>query len=246
MHGHGTKATLIGAMKEKTGIVTSPDPPKSDNIAVVVDAMFMIRTWSFEKGKDFNVIAHRYLQKILKDCPPGTESLHFCCDHYDESSLKTGMRDQRAMQNTGKSVEVGDVFKAPDPTNFFSSTSNKAKFLDYLGENWIQSEELTSHSTTKPKLYIGGGFKECTRTVLKMLPPTEAAFMQHLKRAALATLRDILALSQKPDLPPFDNFGWELTDETLKPVPTTDPMWPDEMLKALTCNCKKGCSRNCP
>ena len=61
MHGHGTKATLVGAMKEKTGIVTSSDPAKSDNIAVVVDAMFMIRTWSFEKGEDFNVTACRYL-----------------------------------------------------------------------------------------------------------------------------------------------------------------------------------------
>ena len=79
-----------------------------------------------------------------------------------------------------------------------------------------------------------------------MLPPTEAAFMQHLKRAALATLRDKLALSPKPDLPLFDNFGWELTEGLLKPVPSTDPMWPDEMLKALTCNCEKGCSRNCP
>ena len=143
-------------MKEKTGIVTSPDPPKSDNIAVVVDAMFMIRTWSFEKGEDFSMIASQYLQKILKDCPSSTKSLHFCCDHYDKSSFKTGTRDQRAMQNTGKSVEVGDVFKAPDPTKFFPSISNKTKFLDYLGENWIQGEESTRHSTTKPKLYIGG------------------------------------------------------------------------------------------
>ena len=36
--------------------------------------------------------------------------------------------------------------------------------------------------------------------VLKMLPPTEAAFIQHLKRGALATLRNKLALSPKPDL----------------------------------------------
>ena len=38
--------------------------------------------------------------------------------------------------------------------------------MDYLGENWIQGEESTRQSTTKPKLYIWGGFKECTRTVL--------------------------------------------------------------------------------
>lgn len=82
--------------------------------------------------------------------------------------------------------------------------------------------------------------------VLKMLPPTEAAFTQHLKRAALATLIDKRATVAKPVLPPLEQFGWDCTGAQFKPVPSTGPMWPAEMLRALTCNCKKGCSKNCP
>lgn len=41
-------------------------------------------------------------------------------------------------------------------------------FLDCLTENWIQAEtsELTKGATSKPKLYVGGGFKNSTITIL--------------------------------------------------------------------------------
>ena len=79
-----------------------------------------------------------------------------------------------------------------------------------------------------------------------MLPTPVAAYMKHLRRAAFAIPRDKPSLSPKPDLSHIDQFGLELKVEKLKSVPSTDPIWPDEKLKILTFNCKKGCSHNCP
>lgn len=94
--------SLIEAMKEKTGTVVSTVPTTSGHIAVIVDAMFMIRIWSFEKGVQFNTISQRNLQRLFQDYPAKTTSLHFCCDHYDEASLKIGTRQHSALHNTGK------------------------------------------------------------------------------------------------------------------------------------------------
>ena len=74
----------------------------------------------------------------------------------------TTMLNQCTMQNSGKSDDMHDVIEAPYPTSFFSFTSNKATFLDCLGKSWTKEEESTHHSTTNPKLYICGGFKEFT------------------------------------------------------------------------------------
>jgi len=82
-------------------------------------------------------------------------------------------------------------------------------------------------------------------TLLKLLPPTEDAFLQHLKRAALATLIDKSSHISKPSLPPYDDFGWALEEDKLVPVASTQPAWPQQMTKAISCNCTKGCNRNC-
>ena len=83
-------------------------------------------------------------------------------------------------------------------------------------------------------------------TLLKLLPPTEEAFVQHLKRAALATLIDKNAHVAKPKLPKFNEYGWTLSDEKALACPSTKPAWPKEMPKALSCICTKGCVKNCP
>ena len=60
-------------------------------------------------------------------------------------------------------------------------------------------------------------------TLLKLLPPTEDAFIQHVKRAALATLVDKAAHVAKPEVGPVTNYGWSFADgkRKLVPVPTT-------------------------
>ena len=61
-------------------------------------------------------------------------------------------------------------------------------------------------------------------TVLKLLPPPEDAFIQHVKRAALATLVDKVAHVAKPEVGTVTNYGWSFTDGKLE--------------------CMKGCNRN--
>ena len=48
--------------------------------------------------------------------------------------------------------------------------------------------------------------------MLKLLPPTEDAYILHLQRAALATIIDKTAPVVKPQLPPFVDYGWALED----------------------------------
>ena len=82
-------------------------------------------------------------------------------------------------------------------------------------------------------------------TLLKLLPPTENAFLLHLKQAALATLIDKSAHIAKPQIPSFTEFGWSLDKGNLVPLPSTQPAWPVSMKKAISCGCVKGCQRNC-
>jgi len=82
-------------------------------------------------------------------------------------------------------------------------------------------------------------------TLLKLLPPTEDAFVQHLRRAASATLVDKSANLPKPDLPSFDSYGWKTDGDSVVPVASTEPLWPKDVAEAIPCSCKKGCSHNC-
>ena len=82
-------------------------------------------------------------------------------------------------------------------------------------------------------------------TLLKLLPPTEDAYMQHLKRAALATIIDKRAHVAKPVIPSIEDYGWTVSGDKLTPVTSTTPLWPQKMAQSITCGCTKGCKGNC-
>jgi len=84
-------------------------------------------------------------------------------------------------------------------------------------------------------------------TLLKLLPPTEDAFIQHLRRAALATILDKSAHIPTPPNLDLADFGWTLDSATgkLSPIRSTQPPWPQQMTQTLSCKCTKGCNRNC-
>lgn len=75
------------------------------------------------------------------------------------------------------------------------------------------------------------------------LPPTEGAAAQHSLRAYLQT-RDWMLL-QSMSLDP-SGYGWTVGVHGYEPVPTLDPMAPEELLRFISCNCKGDCSnRRC-
>ena len=82
--------------------------------------------------------------------------------------------------------------------------------------------------------------------MLKMLPATEGAFLQHVLRAALAVLIDKQSHVARPNIPGYHEFGWIQNGSRCVPLMSLTPLWPVQMQQTLSCNCKKGCIRNCP
>ena len=70
------------------------------------------------------------------------------------------------------------------------------------------------------------------------LPPTTGAATQHILRAYLQT-RDWLLL-KTPSLDVLE-YGWKLGKQGYAPVPSTDPIAPDYLLKLVSCNCTGDC-----
>ena len=84
-------------------------------------------------------------------------------------------------------------------------------------------------------------------TLPKLLPPTEKAYDEHLKRAALATLIDKRSYMAKPGLPQISAYGWKVTEDgKAHPCLSCEDAWPKDMSKAISCNCIKGCAKSCP
>lgn len=164
MRSTGSKANLIKTVVEETGISSSTVlPPTDRKTAVVVDAMYMIHRLSFEKDETFDTIADRYRQSLLNSVPKETSIIHFCCDRYRTPSTKASERQKRAKQSRHLKVyEVTDQYKAPDPTDFFANTANKARLLSYFCNKWCTDETERTCPSSVP-LYLGGGFEDETK-----------------------------------------------------------------------------------
>ena len=147
-------------LKEHTKVTIIQELPKDERkTSVVIDAMYAIRHWSFQKGEAFGAIAERYQRLLLKDVPPNTDMIHFCCDRYSGPSLKTAEQEHRYVHSKpAKEYEVSAQYTAPDPQEFFAVSENKANLLRFLCEEWCQNETLKSALGTT-HLYLSGGFK---------------------------------------------------------------------------------------
>ncbi|KAJ4932499.1 hypothetical protein JOQ06_010919 [Pogonophryne albipinna] len=163
----GTKADLVKILKEKTKVSSIPDLPKDClKTTVVVDAMSAIRHWSFHRGEGFGVIAEQYRHLLLIDVPPGNDIIHFCCDKYSTTSLKSAAQEQRyARSKPAKVYEVSEQYTALDPNKFVAVSANKANLLSFLCEKWCADEQLEP-GLGPTHLYLGGGFKEETKIVV--------------------------------------------------------------------------------
>lgn len=122
-------------------------------------------TGLFTKVKHLDTLLIDIKKMLMNDVPVGTEIIHFCCDRYSGPSLKSAEQSRRYTQKSAKVYEVSEQFTAPDPQEFFSVSANKANLLQFLCERWCEHEQL------KPpigltRIYLGGGFKEETKTVV--------------------------------------------------------------------------------
>ena len=432
MRTTGNKASLVKAVKDITHVKECTSIPSGDRkIAVVTDAMNMVRRLSFKEGETFGAVAQRYGEHLVNVGPPGTVSIHFCCDDYGEVTIKSVHSAKRYDLEGAKGYDIADHYQTPSPDTFFPLAENKQRLLAYLCENWSAFKYLPDLGTKS--LILGGGFESIDTTVMirngqtfpiaelestqpeadtriilhaiycaqkqgmdciiimsndtdvivmliyygntllkcvpelwinsaldtylpiheivnslgpqqcrvlpfihsisgrdttsfpyntgkkawlvasgntdvsalvalgeetndvteevtnqarqlvlevysrkqddfsgsdlcslrmykflnsksvlmKVLPPTEDAFLLHLKRAAYATIVDKNAHRPKPNLPSVEGYGWslELTEPEHvllpTPVPSTRPPWPTQMPQTHKCGCVKGCGPNC-
>ena len=167
MRAAGTKASLVKVLKEETKVNTATNLPQQQRkTAVIVDAMHAVRHWSFHKYETFGAISQRYRNNLLNDVPDGTAIIHFCCDRYNPLSLKSAEQQHRYTQSRpSRQFEISEQYTAPDPKDFFSVSANKAGLLHFLCETWCK-KELLAPTIGSTRLYLGGGFKEETKSVL--------------------------------------------------------------------------------
>ena len=162
MYNPKSKSSLVKFLEKGRGVVETELPPVdvSKKTAVVVDAMHLIRKWSFKKGDKYEHIADSYKEKLLSEVPEVTTSIHFCCNRYQDDSLKASERMERYSGKLLREYEVRDGFTAPDPDEFFPVSKNKANLLQYLCNTW--SNEPMQQGII---LYLSGGFQKCEETL---------------------------------------------------------------------------------
>ena len=109
MRSTNTKSCLVATLKTETEVQSVEDISKPTystmRTSVVIDAMSVIRKWSFVKDTPFPDIADKYRRLLLSNLPKHTGSVHFCCDRYYANSLKSAERTRRA-ESSGKLYEV--------------------------------------------------------------------------------------------------------------------------------------------
>ena len=168
MRATGSKATLVKALKEETGVSDVSELLPGLSMALIIDGMNCLRRWPFKKDVPFPEVAKRYQQQLLLDVPSDTNTIHFCADRYVSNSLKTAERDHRASTlgtEIKKIYDVNDNYRTPEPKSFFKVSENKAALLNYLCENWVANEQNNPQLGAK-KLYLAGGFNDAKKSVL--------------------------------------------------------------------------------
>lgn len=81
---------------------------------------------------------------------------------------------------------------------------------------------------------------------LENIPPTQAALLQHTRRAVYQAGHIWgNALVPKPTLPSPSDWGWEKNENDWKPVWTLLPQAQQICYELIHCGCKKGCTRIC-
>ena len=78
----------------------------------------------------------------------------------------------------------------------------------------------------------------------QQLPPTRDALLCHCKRVSYATAIIKKSLTQFPNIPGPDGYGWMQEGNALKVQWMLRKPAPDEVLDLISCSCKKSCKTN--
>ena len=169
------------------------------------------------------------------------------------------------------SLPVFHAFTGCDTVSFFSGKGKKTAW-----NTWMVYEEATSaflelsyspedvskeclrklqrfvvllYDRTRTEMQVNEARKQLfaqTGRSIQAIPPTQAALVQHTRRAAYqgGHCRG-QALVPKMNLPSPSQWGWMQSDAGWKPFWTTLPDVSSSCDALIKCRCKKGCRSNC-
>ena len=107
----------------------------------------------------------------------------------------------------------------------------------FLASLYSSSSKVTTLNKLRYLCYLKSAHKDTSH--LASLPPTEAAARQYSLRVYLQ-VQEWLGNEKDPE-----DWGWQKTKRGLEPVLTLMFPAPDNVLKLISCKCKKNCQSNC-
>ena len=167
---HGNKAELLGIFRDEIGRKEWISTISGEEVdtCIVYDAMAHVHSCGKLKNEKYTELSERYLIKILAQCKrmDNVNSIHWVCDRYDQKYSTKELEHKRRGQQTSNFVghQVSGNITVPQWEELMSRPANKANLLQFIYEDWCQKVKKLLPS--KLKLFIGGGFKERSRSVM--------------------------------------------------------------------------------
>ena len=130
--------------------------------------MYAVRRWSFHKDETFGAVARRYRNHICRltyRLAQTRQHTFLLRQVYTPLSLKSLEQQHRyARSRPARPFEISDYYTVPRPQQLFSLSPNKAGLLNFPCETRFDKEQLKP-TLCSTRLYIGGGFKDETKSV---------------------------------------------------------------------------------
>lgn len=237
---HIVNTAFTFSNENKKGVIVGED---TDLLVIMIavarsnDECFMLMpATKFKPQKVFN---SKLLQEALGDVKNHIAFLHAVTGCDTTSSLFNKGKKQafKLLQSNETLRQKVSAFNDTNATKEDIAQAGEY-FLKLLYNGRVSSDDLNKtrfncYKKVIAKQPVFGKFD------LSVLPPTSGAAKQHSYRVfhQVQSWRGV-------ELPATD-WGWKKKEGQLLPIPTLDPLAPENLLKLVFCNCKIDCAQRC-
>ncbi len=216
----------------------------TDVIVLAVSAFNTIRAerlWvAYGTGKTFKYLPIHVIAQSLSEEEAKALPLFHALTGCDTVSFFCG----RGKRTTWEVWSVFPELTQKMSTNRPSTTDIDDAFMSTIERFVVLCYDRTSTLTSVNKLRQELFAKKSK--VLDIIPPTQAALLQHVKRAVYQGIHvwgQTLVL--QPILPCPSNWGWKRDNQSWIPYWTALPQAKDICYELIRCGCKLGCGGRC-
>lgn len=196
---------------------------------------------AFGHGAHFRYIgAHAIASELGNDYCRGLPFMHAFSGCDTVSSLSS-VGKKTAWEVWKSLPEITEVFQRLSATPDEVTEADLKELERYVVLLYSRTSQLTDVNEARKHL-----FSYCNRN-LENIPPSRAALLQHVKRAAYqAGYVWGQTLEANPTLPSPSEWGWKLDSERIwVPLWSTLPEASKGCRELITCACKKRCTGRC-